>query len=127
MSGAADEDRNNVLFGDVAAAEKEGQAAKHWTSLPVRYIFCDHSIWESPWCVTKLNEQMAEERQEGKLTREITIKTLKGANHFVSFLFLIHRTWMVLGRQIIYADSRTLIQAHWDMPEKFVEAIVAEQ
>ncbi|KAL2209198.1 hypothetical protein CC79DRAFT_1367391 [Sarocladium strictum] len=97
MSGVAEEDRNDILFGNVEAAAKEGETEKYWLSLPVRYVYCDHSIWESPWCVRKLNEQIEAEKERGRVTREVSVKTLEGANHF----------------------------AHWDKPEQFLEAMLA--
>lgn len=89
ISGVAEEDRNNILFGDVEAAAKEGETEKYWLSLPIWYLYCDHSIWESVWCVRKLNEQIEAEKKRGRVTREVSIKTLKGANHFVSLSYLL--------------------------------------
>lgn len=81
ITGLRVDDRTEVLFGDVKAVEG---AEKYWTTLPVRYLLCDKSIWETRWAAQKLKEQFDENKEKGVTTRQLTIKTLQGANHFVS-------------------------------------------
>ncbi|KAH8171680.1 alpha/beta hydrolase family protein [Sarocladium implicatum] len=96
ITGLRVADRNEVLFADVDAADA---ADKYWMGLPVRYLLCDRSIWETTWAARKLGEQFAENKDKGVVTRELTVKTLNGANHFV----------------------------HWDAPETLVEALLSRE
>ncbi|KAI0739376.1 hypothetical protein C8Q80DRAFT_1347120 [Daedaleopsis nitida] len=77
-----------------AGGEKQGQA---WYGVEVRYMWCDHSVWEMPWGVWNMRARIQEDRKARKTMRNFRFLRLRGANHFV----------------------------HWDEPERALRAFLA--
>lgn len=57
---------------------------KDWSAIKLKYICCDHSVWEIPWGMRALRAQVDAFQESGQLSREVEVLRLKGANHFVS-------------------------------------------
>ncbi|KAI0365121.1 alpha/beta-hydrolase [Pilatotrama ljubarskyi] len=72
------------------------EGASNWSHVEVRQVWCDRSVWEMPWCVKLLTEELEEARRAGKNPRDIVFVRFEGANHF----------------------------AHWDLPEKTLDVFL---
>ena len=63
---------------------KQADNTRNWQSITLRWVWCDHSIWEAPhayWC---LKEELQEAQGSGKQARRVDFIRLRGANHYVS-------------------------------------------
>ncbi|KAI9066152.1 hypothetical protein FKP32DRAFT_1589894 [Trametes sanguinea] len=69
-----------------------------WKDTNVRYIWCDHSVWDMPWGTWALRAELDEHQQKGSLMRRIEVMRLRRANHFI----------------------------HWDEPERALQALVCD-
>ncbi|KAF5009713.1 hypothetical protein FDECE_4059 [Fusarium decemcellulare] len=67
-----------------------------WETLPIVYLCCDRSVYEMPWAALSIQNQLKEAEQLGHKMRNISIVTMKGANHF----------------------------AHWDEPERLMQQLL---
>ncbi|KAI0648547.1 Alpha/Beta hydrolase protein [Trametes meyenii] len=75
------------------------EGASDWAGVEVRHVWCDRSIWEMPWGVKFIVEELEEARRAGKPIRDLQVVRFKGANHF----------------------------AHWEMPEKTIRALLGDE
>jgi hypothetical protein len=55
-----------------------------WASIPLRYIWCDMSVWEMPWGFWKFKEELESARAAGHPFRPTSVFRARGCNHFVS-------------------------------------------
>ncbi|THH15943.1 hypothetical protein EW146_g4608 [Bondarzewia mesenterica] len=74
----------------------ETVSKNHWPDVEVRYLWCDHSVWEMPWGTWALQAELETSKRSGKRMRNIRLVRLRGANHF----------------------------AHWDQPERVFRALL---
>ncbi|KAF4981672.1 hypothetical protein FZEAL_2559 [Fusarium zealandicum] len=86
--------RRRVFFHDNGKDQQD-----HWDKLPIQYLWCDRSVWETPWGAGKLREELDSSEQAGKKHRDVQIVRFEGANHF----------------------------PHWDEPARFLEYILREE
>lgn len=56
-----------------------------WSDVELRYIWCDHSVWEMPWGAWAIQDELQQAKDAGEPLRRITLMRLSGANHFVSY------------------------------------------
>ncbi|KAB5575365.1 Alpha/Beta hydrolase protein [Coniochaeta sp. 2T2.1] len=68
-----------------------------WSSVPLHYIWCNRSDYEMPWASWRLQEYIEKGGSSGRPMRTVSITCLEGANHF----------------------------AHWDEPERLLQALIA--
>lgn len=76
--------RDLALFSP-AQASAPTNSAEDWSKIKLRYIWCEKSVWEMPWGVKNLQQDIENARKSGRTTREVEIVQLPAANHFVSF------------------------------------------
>lgn len=55
-----------------------------WDGVGIRYVWCDHSPWETVWSAWAFQAELDEAEKTGKKTRKVTFKRIVGGNHFVS-------------------------------------------
>lgn len=55
-----------------------------WRDIELRYLWCDRSVWEMPWCAWSLSAEVEQAKSDGKHMRGIQIVRVRGVNHFVS-------------------------------------------
>ncbi|OSC96865.1 hypothetical protein PYCCODRAFT_1399794 [Trametes coccinea BRFM310] len=79
--------------------QKPVEGASDWAHVEVVLLYCDMSIWETPWGTKVLLEELEEATKAGKSVRNVKAVRFRGANHF----------------------------AHWDMPEKTLKAILTNE
>ncbi|KAI0655018.1 hypothetical protein C8Q70DRAFT_924560 [Cubamyces menziesii] len=72
--------------------------ADTWKDTELRYVWCDRSVWDMPWCCWALHAEIDEAKKSGTQMRPITVSRLRGANHFV----------------------------HWDEPERALRAFICK-
>ncbi|KAF8954824.1 alpha/beta-hydrolase [Flammula alnicola] len=76
---------------------KDNSEHQNWSDVELSYIWCDHSVWEMPWCTWAFQAELDEAKRIGRVIRKVTMTRLRGANHFY----------------------------HWDMPELALRAILS--
>lgn len=64
--------------------QQAGEGADEWPNVEVRYLWCDHSIWEMPLAAFRLSRDLEEATSQGKRVRKVDFVRFRGANHFVS-------------------------------------------
>ncbi|OSD00421.1 hypothetical protein PYCCODRAFT_1371045 [Trametes coccinea BRFM310] len=64
----------------------------------IRSVWGDHSVWEVPYAVMMLRQEVNEANKHGKVTRPVSMLCVKGANHF----------------------------AQWDYPERVLDAFLTD-
>ncbi|KAB5581268.1 hypothetical protein GE09DRAFT_1256634 [Coniochaeta sp. 2T2.1] len=82
-SGVNARNFERTVFHD-AEANKLSQL--QWSAIPLRYLWCDRSDYEMPWCKWRLEEYLEKGRSSGRRMRSVSIACLEGANHFVSLV-----------------------------------------
>lgn len=78
--------RQRALFispPSLDASDDEKENLRGWNDLELRYVWCDHSVWELPWATWALQEELAEAAKAGREVRKVTLMRLRKANHFV--------------------------------------------
>jgi len=53
-----------------------------WSEVEWRYVWCDRSVWEMPWAVAGIQNDLAQVEGGSKHARKLTIVRWRGANHF---------------------------------------------
>ncbi|THH15957.1 hypothetical protein EW146_g4610 [Bondarzewia mesenterica] len=48
------------------SAYLENVSNNHWPDVEVRYLWCDHSVWEMPWGTGALQAELETSRRSGK-------------------------------------------------------------
>ncbi|KAH9887036.1 hypothetical protein C8Q73DRAFT_714415 [Cubamyces lactineus] len=56
-----------------------------WEDVEVRYVSCEHSVWEMPWGTMSLQRELEAVEAQGLPMRKIRLVFVKGANHFVQW------------------------------------------
>lgn len=102
--------RAALFFTSSGASEGQGEeenaVRSEWKGIELRYIWCDRSVWEMPWGVWALQEELEEARKAGKEVRNVVLVRLKGANHFVGCLCLLSAT--LIPGLLLYRFSGSL-------------------
>lgn len=75
------------LSVDVDSNANLQQSQSRWSDVELRYIWCDHSVWEMPWGAWALQAELQQAKDAGEPLRRITLTRLNGANHFVSYIW----------------------------------------
>lgn len=57
--------------------------ASNWADVPLRYVWCDRSIYMMPWGASCLCSELENAKKSGRRMRNISVVCLPGANHFV--------------------------------------------
>ncbi|KAI0628893.1 hypothetical protein C8Q77DRAFT_1067169 [Trametes polyzona] len=70
--------KDSVLYSPMGSGKEE------WGAVEVRLVWCNRSIWEIIWGTYLLDEELTEEKNEGRIARDVEFVCLEGANHFVS-------------------------------------------
>ncbi|KAI0713772.1 Alpha/Beta hydrolase protein [Earliella scabrosa] len=93
----------SIMHGTYASLHRRAfhlaDAAEDWSRVEVRWLWGDHSIWESPLAAWTLERELEEARKDGRPVRKVQFVRLRGANHF----------------------------AHWDLPEKTLQGILGDE
>lgn len=63
-----------------------------WRDIELRYLWCDRSVWEMPWCAWSLSAEVEQAKSDGKHMRGIHIVRVRGVNHFVSVRLYLLRS-----------------------------------
>ena len=64
-------------------------AGSEWRDVEVRIVWGDASIWEVPYLVMCMKEELQAERGQGSPMRNVDFARVRGANHFVSKIVLL--------------------------------------
>ncbi|KAF9484545.1 alpha/beta-hydrolase [Pholiota conissans] len=76
---------------------KYPRRGREWNDIGLKYLWCDHSIWEMPYGALTFQGEIDDAKKMGRAMREVSVVRLKGANHFY----------------------------HWDQPERALRAIIS--
>ena len=57
-----------------------------WPNVEFRYVWCDHSVWLTPWCIWSFRAELEQARKGGKPVRTHSVVRMRGANHFVCIM-----------------------------------------
>ena len=110
----------SIMHGTYASLHRRAfhlaDSADDWSRVGVRWLWGDHSIWESPLVAWTLEGELEEARKDGRPVRKVQFVRLRGANHFVSRSYAVE----------IHCRL-TLAQAHWDLPEKTLQGILGDE
>ncbi|OSC99683.1 hypothetical protein PYCCODRAFT_1438052 [Trametes coccinea BRFM310] len=68
-----------------SGGEPRAHVGDEWRDVEVRYVWCDHSVWEVPYAVYLLREELDRAKKDGGSVRRMTMSRLKGANHFAQW------------------------------------------
>ncbi|KAI9056341.1 hypothetical protein FKP32DRAFT_1599068 [Trametes sanguinea] len=80
-----------IYLSDGSRSKKGGGGAAatvvgdDWRDVEVRYVWCDHSVWEVPYATILLREELDRAEMDGRSARRVTMSRLKGANHFAQW------------------------------------------
>lgn len=74
--------RKGALFLPEEGGEKD-TSGEEWRDVEVRYVWGDRSVWEVPYAVQLLRQEVADGARDGKPMRKFTSLCVKGTNHFV--------------------------------------------
>ncbi|CDO68845.1 hypothetical protein BN946_scf184805.g54 [Trametes cinnabarina] len=86
--------RKRALYPAVA-----DDMGEDWSNIELRHIWGDCTVWEVPYGVIQLRQELAKAEGEGRSVRPVTMVRLRGANHF----------------------------AHWDHPEHTLDAYLTDK
>lgn len=68
--------------------DKGTHSENGWDDAEIRVVWCDHTEWEMPWGAYALHKELQESRETGLTVRDVVFDRLRGANHFVSYVFV---------------------------------------
>ncbi|KAI0656209.1 hypothetical protein C8Q70DRAFT_341256 [Cubamyces menziesii] len=80
--GLYDTLRKEALYLPVGDPSNSGNI---WEDVEVRYVSCEHSVWEMPWGTMSLQRELEAAETRGLPMRKIRLMFVKGANHFVQW------------------------------------------
>ena len=82
-NAVASELRDAVLY-----TSRSGHPGDAWNDIPLKHVFCDHSMWTAVHCAKSLREEYEAAKKARLSIRPVEIVRIEGANHFVSFCFV---------------------------------------
>ncbi|KAI0334193.1 hypothetical protein GY45DRAFT_1318644 [Cubamyces sp. BRFM 1775] len=94
--GLYDALRKEALYLPAGGPAESGNI---WEDVEVRYVSCEHSVWEMPWGTMSLQRELEAARTQSLPMRNVRLVFVKGTNHFVQ----------------------------WDKPERALHALVGDE
>ena len=83
--------------GSEVSEENAEPAGNVWRGVEVRFLECTQTVWEGPYMIMTLQEEMDAARKRGAPTRDMRTVRVDG-NHFVGvlwrFILTLQLTWM---------------------------------
>ncbi|KAI0675556.1 hypothetical protein C8Q78DRAFT_331587 [Trametes maxima] len=71
--------RKGTLF-----PSEDPRGRNHWANVEVLHVWGDHSVWEVPYAVWAVREELCQAKKAGRAIRPVSTLRLRGANHHVS-------------------------------------------
>ena len=66
-----------------AAFYPDDKDVSSWREVEARVVWCDKSVWMTPWSARGVQEEIEESRRLRRSMRTVSLVCIKGANHFV--------------------------------------------
>lgn len=92
-------------------------STSEWDNVKLKHIWCDQTVWETPWAKLCVEKEFEEANEAGKRIRPYEIVRMRQANHFVSATFV---------PELSNAESDYFAQSHWDQPERALLVLLGD-